>query len=44
MLDCLLTLLRFLRSRTTANWRAHRRACRALLTAKELAADIEEGK
>ena len=44
MFDALRTFLRFLRTRTTKDWRLHRSACRALLTKSERASDVEEAK
>ena len=37
MIDCLKTLFAFLRTKDVKTWRAHRRACVALLPKKEQA-------
>ena len=43
MIYALRTFLRFLRTRTTKDWRLHRTACRALLPASEKRDDAEGG-
>ena len=43
-LYALRTFVHFLFTRTVANWRKHRQACRALLPQSERASDVEEAK